>query len=1057
MKGLIKFIPVALGLLTLASCNSEDFFGGDNASKKATLELTIESMGDDATTRTAYTAKNGRTFLDGDRFTVYDDELHKYDYYEYNSANKFFELDGQRDLTEPKFVAYPSEAVATTAWEKETRSTSITMGIKSEWDFEEIDQDGTTYYVSQLPMWGTAEADGENIKAKVNFLTSYIKITLDNALNNAKAVRIRAYEDIAGTKPANIAGLSYAKLSENEVPLAETQLSPIIGAAAGYPAVNTITVNLEGHIESSKSCIFIPLIAGHYGKVIAEYLPSGAGNVWGNATVSPYVAGNEVTIKTWYDQNFERGGLPYGANYNSFKATAKSVKELNDVLATKTKETGNIAITINAGEKTQVSDDDATIGNTIQLPTMACEELTLNINQFEGAAVGQTLNITSAGFAKKVVLQLPKTTATAADRGLSKVTTINVNLPEAEITLAGQYDLNAEGADVTLNIQNAAAINFGDGNKDSKFKGQTLIAEIGDVAVKAKAVLDGDLVISANHRSKKITMNGTANSITVNPSVLASAKNTEISVGGTVKPASLAADAITIADASNDASLTVAAGGVVLGDIENAGTGAITVTGLAEDITTTTGKVTINGASNYKAAGDDSPIAYAKVNNVTTNGDVEIALNKEGAAVAGSLTMKKGQTLDLKQGYVKTIANATGGGSSKVTVNLNTTGNYIAINSVGADVQVSGTTKWNGEVIGGGITVGTGADVADAAAKNAVLTTVTVGWNNYADAATAVYTATGLVMNKGTFALKNNVDLNNKTWTPVAATAEIVGGGFTISNLKVAVPESGKLAAGPAAAAATAGLGLFTDLQYNVTNLTLDGVTIEALKFTDTKATPGSHVVDNIGALAGKVTTSAVALTAVTVKNVNLSSTGGAKAIGGIVGTNSSALTLTGVKLEGTNSIQGYYQMGGFVGYAAGDVTIATKAAAGTVPAIVCAATASFKANHNSATTTPALDKKYLSIGNFIGEADHTKKFDITCAAADIKAALTADLTIFPGYTKHNVGVNFYDYKFGQHLIGWSGDADFTTPVSINEKNYQRYDDKATWDNATEYLYYIDM
>lgn len=289
MKSIFKLFPVALAAFALASCSNEDFFGGDNATEKAKMNLTVESMDDSdgGIMRTAYDKDNKRTWQATDKFTVYDDELHKYDFYKYNPSTNYFELDGQKDLNDvPKmFVAFPSDAVITTYWDKATRSTSVDMGIKAEWDFEEINDGGTVSYLSQLPMWGTAVPEGEGVNANVHFLTSYIKITIDNALNNVKAVRIRAYKNIAGTEPAIITGISNAVLSENDTPKSETTLTTPTKGNTEFALGNTITVNLENEsgdkfVKSGTSCIFIPIIAGHYGKVIAEYLP--AGGAWGS-------------------------------------------------------------------------------------------------------------------------------------------------------------------------------------------------------------------------------------------------------------------------------------------------------------------------------------------------------------------------------------------------------------------------------------------------------------------------------------------------------------------------------------------------------------------------------------------------------------------------------------------------------------------------------------------------------------------------------------------------------------------------------------------------------
>ena len=1072
MKGLFKFIPVAVGLIALTSCNSEDYFGGDYTVKKATLEVTVEDMGE-GTTRTAYTAKNKRTWQETDYFTVYDNELHKYDYYKYNATSDAFELDGQKDLTAPAFVAFPKESVVTTYWEKDTRSTSLDMGIPAEWNFAELAQeDGTAAYLSQLPMWGKAEADGESIKAKnVQFLTSYIKITIDNALNNVKAVRITAFEDIAGKTAKNISGIANAPLSENGEVLSVTQLASPEKGSSEFTLGNIITVNLqdsktnEKYVKTGTSCIFIPLIAGHYGKVIAEY--QDATDAW-------------QTLKIWTDQTFERGGLPYGASKNDFKASGKDIPQLNAAIATLASKTGDVNVIVDDAttDVQGVAKNTETFLNTIVLPNMACDKVTITVPDFKGDKAGRRLWLTGDEFTKTVVLN--PAALTNIDGG------VYVELPNANVVLAGDYTTAVvtikAAKSVTYGVSGVTSM-FGNQNitvevpgtetlpaftvaKDATVGTFTTIAECGNIEVKAGGTI-GDITLPADHRANSVKIAGTAGDITVPASVIAAAKPTNIEVSGESGHIVATADGeaatnvtvsgksnyIYVKGAKNTGNIVVS--GVCTSEVKTWGTGTITVSGVAKVVTTVNenaGLVEISGAPNYKTAKDNgfTGTDYAKVHQVNTLGNVTINLNNEGAAIGSSLTMAAGKTLTLTQGYVKAIV-ASDDTKNPTNIVFDESGKYINIGAISSgNVALSGVTKWNGEAFGGSIDKKAEWEAAGLTSDPSAVRTA---WAAYKNDGSAVYTAMDLQANKGAFTLVNDIDLNNKAWTPVATTDAINGNGFTISNLKVAVP-----ADGDDAAAATAGLGLFSDLKHNVSNLTLDGVKINAVKYTTSKK---DYVVDNIGAIAG-VASAAATLTKVTVKNINLSSTGGAKNIGGIVGTNTAALTLKGVKVTGTNTIKGYYQMGGLVGYAAENVTVSTFGSGKSE--VVSSAAVSFTANHNSATTNPALDKQYLSVGNFIGAALNTKTVEITCEAADVNATLNSDYSIFTnagGYVKHNVGVNFYDYVFGQTLIGWSGDTDFTTAPKINSKNYQLYANKAAYDavkgTTPTYLYYINM
>lgn len=1016
MKRIFKFIPVALTAITLSSCSSDDLFSslGFDSNSPRTLEVTVEQLNDGDITRAANVG-DGNTLIwqNNDVITVYDDKLFLYDPYTFNGTS-FVIADDKHIVETPQFALFPNAyfGEGSTFYsrndDKVYAKANIPASLAYGEDYSVGESEGSPYvtsngkaaYVSLLPMWGTASVENGKTGVSLHYMTAILKVTLTNAMGNVQYLYVSGTKDIAGTQPAQLNGEFKVDLSSTgRTPLTSTTMVP----TKATPAVadGLLEVDLR-NINKATSVIYVPIPAGHYGLL----------RVWAGAKNDAYNAATNK-IYEFVDKDFEVKF--YGSlTKKTYAVDGTSISKINNLLIANRDEAKDELTLDCSAAATAV----AAGGETITLPNMAAGSVELKLHSFTAGAV----TVAGSEFSKKFILNFANTNAQP----------VTIDLPNADVVLAGDF------GDKDVTILNAKTLTFGKGtntvNATKKFGTIDIKAEVKGVVTVAKDAKilksddsEGAITLAANHRSTgvEVKAGGTAGAITVNASATVSA--TTVNVAGT------AGDITTPNDAS-----TVEVSGTA-GDVTVAGTGAVTISGKVEDITMSNanaGALEISGAPNYA----DTPVAYAKAGAVDTKGNVTVNLTSEGAAIGTSLTMAAGKTLTLTQGYIKTITVPSAG--SNVTIALGNDTNYKnLVIGAGTKFAVTGTTKWNGKKIGDGIagTVGTKA-------------AATASWQAYKDEATAVYTAIGLVENAGEFTLKNNIDLNNQAWTPVATTGDIDGGGKTISNLTVAVPANGA-----EAAAATAGLGLFSDLKNNVTNLILDGVTINAVKYT----TGGTgYVVDNIGALAGKVSVADKTIKAVTVKNVDLSSTGGAKNIGGVIGTNTAAVTLTGVKLEGSNEIAGYYQMGGLVGYAAENVTINTKAKAAapaTAADVVCAATASFTANYNSATTTPALDKNYLSVGNFIGAALNTKTIAITCAAADVNATKTVDLSIFPGYTKHNVGVNFYDYIFGQTLIGWSGDTDFTVAPQINTKNYQRYASKTTWNNAATYLYYINM
>lgn len=1063
MKGLFKLIPVALGVLTFASCNSDDFYGGNSAEQKATLEVIVENMGDGQDiTRTSYTANNVRSWQETDAFTVYDDELHKYDWYKYDEASNTFIIDGKKDLTEPKFVAFPTDNVSTTYWDKATNSTSIDMVVPGKWDFEEIAlEDGTASYLSQLPMWGTAEVNGDGIRAHVSFLTSYIKVTIDNALNNVKAVRVRAYEDIAATIPARIYGIGNAKLSEDGEPLTETQLiMPSLYPAGAADALqqnakdgNVIVVNLEDatsgekFVKSGTSCIFIPLIAGHYGKVAVEALKDG-GN-WATP-------GDIIAIKTWYDKEFERGGLPYGASLKSFKAAAKNIKQLNEVIETYANQTGAITIEAAAGDNTSVDEADAAVGGDLILPaSLKATDVTIKVNQFVGTSAGKKLTI-KGGYTGNVMIQIPAST------GLSNIGTVTVDMPSAAtVGFAGDWTVGTP----TFAVANAKKLVFGDGTVNTTFgnlgaldnkivlNGFTVrdkatignitpIAECGAITVE-KGGTAGNITYATNHRANALTVNGTAGDITVNASELESAQNTAITVGGT-------AGDITVSGTTNDATVEVSG---VADDISVAGTGKVTVSGTATSISNKAGGVEIKGAPYINMTGTK----YAKINgNVTTEGQVDINLDDEGGAISGALTMSKAAALNLTQGYVNALTLNLAAATDQVSLTLGDN-KYVALGTVtlttGKLTLVNSKNVWNGKDVAASLSTST-KDANGTALTAANITTIKAAWAAYGKA-NAIYTATTFanLAGSGAITLANSIDLNNQNWTPVALAGDFDGAGKTISNLTIPAKADGNTTV------AGAGIGLFTTVAaHTVKNLTIDGVNITASPYKVGTATTKT-VVSNIGALAGLSTGATIQL--VTVKNINITATGGSHTIGGVIGSTGTAkTTFEGVQVSGTNTIKGYHTVGGLVGNAGADVDVKKCAkdaiVTGTPAADVKSyANFTFQANYDAATeASPKLgnDTKYLQSGSMIGTFATGVVLAITDVDAIKNANFVQNLTVYTGtMSSIEAGVgdelHYYDYNWSkQNLIGFAGKTAIATGKfpQINGKYYQIYLTTAT-------------
>ena len=1050
MKRIFKTIPAALALIALTSCSNDDLFGSRSpeAAGLKTLDVTVEQLNDGTLSNSTMRAANvgeGNTLIwqNEDVITVYDDKLFLYDPYEFNGTS-FVIADDKHIVETPQFAVFPNTyfTKGSTNYDRDEDKVFVTAKITKAMNYGKaysagttegssyVDYDGKAAYVSLLPMWGTAKDEGSKVAVNLKYMTAILKVTLTNAMGNAQYLHVRAYQDIAHTKPAQLNGDFTADLSSSgRTPLASTMLEPTKTTGMTDGTENVLDIDIR-NINKATSVIYVPIPATHYGLVQVW-----ADNIAAGGAYAALTPANKVY--EFIDKTFEVKF--YGSlTKKEFDVDGTTVAKLNALLKANASESGDELVLDCADKGVTVA--TVTTDDVISIPAMAAANVELKLADITNAAA----TIAGDDFTGKLILNLTNATATTA---------LTINLPNADVVLKG----SSTGAR-TITIENAKTVTFGDGTapeapatETTIYNAATIIlnAEVqGEVKV-AKYAKVNALTLADNHRSAALTVEGEAGALTVNASANVSA--TTVTVTGKSGAINTPNDASTITVSGEAGALTVA------------GTGAVTVSGKlgANDITMSNdnaGDLTISGAPVYDGT-------FAKVAAVTTKGNVTINLSNEGAATSGVLTMTEGKTLTLTQGYVKEIKSATATSATapkKVTVALGTDDNYknVVINATNANVTVTGTTKWNGEVIGG--SVDTEAEWK-AAGLAAAPTAAVAAWDAYKDAATAVYTATGLAMNKGTFTLKNNIDLNNKDWTPIAATGDIDGGGKTISNLSVPALKDKN------AIAANAGRGLFVDITtHTVKNLTLDGVTIKAAPYKVGAATTAS-VPTNIGALAGIIDGATIQL--VTVKDLTITATGGVSNIGGIAGSNANnASTLSGVQLTGTNTINGFFNVGGLVGFASADVTIGTLAKDGIVAGVPAAATKStaslsFVANYDSELVN---DSRYLQAGALVGSFT-ANTVQLTITADALKTSnFTSDISVFKGTTKYIKSIsgdqiNSYDYVFTQNLIGFCGSAALTakqpslTIGSAAAANYNVYVTKATGTaSGVKALYYIN-
>ena len=1039
MKRIFKTIPAALALIALTSCSNDDLFGSRSpeAAGLKTLDVTVEQLNDGTLSnamnanRRAANVGEGNTLIwqNEDVITVYDDKLFLYDPYKFNGTS-FVIADDKHIVETPQFAVFPNTyfTKGSTSYDRDEDKVFVTAEIDKAMNYGKkyeatktegssyVDYDGKAAYVSLLPMWGTAKDEGSKVAVNLKYMTAILKVTLTNAMGNVDYLHVRAYQDIAHSKAAQLNGKFTADLSSSgRTPLASTKLVPTKTTGMTDGTENVLDIDIR-NINKATSVIYVPIPATHYGLVQVWANKTAAGGTYTNLSTA-----GDYKIYEFVDKTFEVKF--YGSlTKKVFDVDGSTVAKLNALLKANASESGDELVLDCAKNATVAADDD----KVITVPAMAAANVELKLKDINGVAA----TIAGEDFTGKLILNL--TTATAT-------TGLTINLPNADVVLKG----SSTGAR-TITIENAKTVTFGDGTApvapgtapttDYSAATITLNAEVqGEVKV-AKYAKVNALELASNHRSAALTIEGEAGNLTVNAAANVSA--TSVTVTGKSGDISTPADASTVTVSGEAGAITMT------------GTGKATVSGIATSISNKAGGVEISGAPYITT---DAANCVKISGNVTTDGDVTVNLSNEGAAIGGVLTMKKAAALNLTQGYVKALTLNLAAAKDEVSLTLGDQ-KYVALGTVtktqGELKLVNSKNVWNGKDVAASLSTST-KDANGTALTTEKIANIKTAWAGYGKAA-AIYTATTFanLAGSGAITLANSIDLNNQDWTPVALAGNFDGAGKTISNLTIpAKADKNKTAA-------NAGIGLFTTVAaHTVQNLTIDGVKITANPYK-VNNDENKTVVSNIGALAGLSTGATIKL--VTVKNINITATGGSHTIGGVIGSTSTAkTTFAGVQVSGTNTIKGYHTVGGLVGKAGAGIDVTKLAENGITDKVPAAdvksfANFTFQANYDAATeATPKLgnDTKYLQSGSMIGTFDT----DVVVAISDVDAIMnsnfTRNLTVYTGtMSSIEAGagdeIKYYEYKWSkQNLIGFAGKSAINTEKfpKINGKWYQIY------------------
>ena len=495
MKSIIKFFPAALAVVALASCSNEDLFGDSNAQEvqfAKTMDVQVEGI--NISGMRAYQmpdASNGLAFGDDDAIRVYDDELHKYDTYNYSTSAKTFGTNDD-NVSEAKFAILPAADVQYGAWSNDGVKTVV--NIPATVSYSTITVGENIAYVSGIPFWGEVKAGATKSKLETTLyaMTSLIRVRVNNLAASQNGNYIKLRSDV---EP--ITGMFEAKLDPT-VATSKAANTTTLTAVEGFANGNEIIVNL-GKEAIDQAYVYLPLIAGSY---------------TGNVVVSYSIAGNNVAagtdyanvIKTWAGTptapvEFERGGAPYGANMaqNANATSDGNPLSITNILEANKANRAETIVSVTGGVTT--SAEGAASNYTITIPTDLKNDIVLDMTGALNTSA-KTLTIAGGTAGKTVTFnfQTAQTAATAA--------AVNIILnTDSKIVLKGQYAKN-------ITATKTGGLTLGDAaTAYTPEAAQTLTVAAGDLTVaNVGQVAASDVLTISNNAENKVTIAENASS-----------------------------------------------------------------------------------------------------------------------------------------------------------------------------------------------------------------------------------------------------------------------------------------------------------------------------------------------------------------------------------------------------------------------------------------------------------------------------------------------------------------------------------------------------------------
>ena len=1052
MKKLFKFFPLALAAFALASCSSDEFDSiNANAeqavAQKGDLRISYDPFdNEDGTVTRAYADKlfGTRTYEDGDKIYVYDEDMHATDIYAYDADENGFYFEPQFTGDKKQIEGEPSFAVYAGVVNKNPKGyvlrseegtpTCVDIKLPHVLEYKETVIDGTPMYGFEYPAFGAASYndDPSDPYIKVDnyrYLTALLRVKLENAFGNVSFIRVsNAGPDgtynvgkMEDSKP--LSGNLTAKLYKGD----DRKNSKLEVVDEDYLVYPEVYIDLR-NVPSSTSFIYIPIIPGLDGDVDHIKLEYTA-----NRNISDVESekdDNGVDIAWAAIPGMQFPGVEFKANWRyagsySYELTDMNPKKVSDLL--NQYKASSQDIVLNVKKTFTINAAEPTIDNIIYVPAFE-NNINVTINLADGFTTwtktgSLALRIQDLDPANPFKGTITFNYGAAIKSATASDANVHVDLAEGKAIIAGEFDNTQKINPISGNIQ------LGDGTTTTS----GIVWGSDGIGEKVKSIKIAENATLADHIDASAAANETAK-ITVagemTGNITTSAAAEEVTVSGKLTGNINAANRIKAiaVNVSGEMEGDIVVGAATTEANKNtinisgklkqsttaitSGTGAyftdVNVSGIVDgnlELTTA-----VKGTLDITTAAETADTKVI-TGDVTTAGDVKVELAAEGEAIAGKLTMLGcNKTLTLKQGYINEInSNVSSGEWEKPFINItfDDANGLVAFNTLKTlddkNEIIYNKSTWCGKKI----------------TNTTYANKVTVYDNKQAKedlktSSYAVFTAAQLAtLSKPTHVrLYNDIDLNgaqssdagHDKWASIdEVTNSFWGNNHTISNMNL---QNG------------GAFGLIKEAKTTtlIKDLVINGVTGD---FTNRK---------NVGVLLGQNNTdnaTGLKISGITVKNLTLAdhvheANKTVENIGGLVGNSSMKLSLEGNSVSG--KIVGYSALGGLVGSISADITIATCTTDVTIESLLY--------------QTEVMNVNYAKVGGFIGTSTAGSAKVTLDATTGCKVTFTQANNITDKmYISDNTAGqgNFYQYNRVENFIGYCGAHTLQNPNTVGD------------------------